>query len=156
MASVLLIVATAAAALVSQSQSDAKVDPIIGQALPDLATPSDWQGRLQAEVRDPSWASRSEAVLRDRYRMIAHVDGHRNPLRIRCGRSICEVAGTIDAALSEDHNGPLNQTMQALQAGSLVEGLKSQGLNFETALFLNTQSNPPQPAFFSYYTRLAP
>lgn len=148
-----------AASLTSQSPLPSSTDPIIGQALPDGPTAAEWQALLAEEDRDPNWAPRAEQALRDRYEKIAYVGGPDNPLRVRCAKSICEVAGTInpprsEAPVSDGEKSSTGQAMRDLQAKELWDDLQLVGLKSESTLFTATNTKPRRTAFFAYFTRL--
>jgi len=51
---------------------------------------------VRQEHRDPLWASRAEAAIKDRITSVADV-GRNAPLDVRCGTSICEATGVAAA-----------------------------------------------------------
>lgn len=159
MTSVVFALAAGAAALISQSDAHHEIDPIIGKALPDWPTAAEWQALLAEEDRDPDWAPRAEQALRDRYEKIAHVGGPDKPLRVRCAKSICEVAGTInppqsEVPVSDGEKSATGQAMRDLQKKALWDDLQLLGLKSEGTLFMAANTKPRHTAFFAYFTRL--
>ncbi len=158
MINVALGLAAGAAALISQPSIPISNEPIIGRPLPDSPTAAEWQALLAEEDRDPDWAPRAEQALRDRYEKIAYVGGPDNPLRVRCAKSICEVAGTInapqsEAPVSDREKTPTDQAMRDLQNKALWDDLQWLGLKSESSLFMATNTKPRRTAFFAYFTR---
>lgn len=54
--------------------------------------PDQLYASVRSETRDPAWAARSEAVLRETLRRVEGVGGEAR-LEMRCGTTLCEVNG---------------------------------------------------------------
>lgn len=132
-------------------------DPIVGPIPPTENGPDRLYARLRAEGRDTSWAARTERELRDHISGIQFIGGPSNALRVTCGRSLCEVAGTIGAPLSKDDEtslqSPLNRTMQKLQGKQIHDFALRLGLEDVSASFLATSGKRAAPTFLIYFQR---
>lgn len=152
-----LTVITAAAAVAFLAQQPAvlnETDPLFG-VIPSTANgPDQLHARLRTEQRDEKWASAAERLLRARYSRIQFIGGSNNILRVTCGSSICEVAGTINAPTSKDDEDnlrtPLNRTMRALQDKTLFDELSKSGLKMQSGTFVESTEKPPRPMFLTY------
>jgi DNA-binding CsgD family transcriptional regulator len=157
---VLLVVAAAgAAALMTQDSppTTSSDDPLIGTPLvhaPDLVTLHE---RVRSETRDKAWAPRLEPLIRARVMQIPLVGKNGNVLRVTCGRSLCEIAGTLiapeDKAEQEDQKSQFNLTVKDLQVPPLPDDLAKLGLKLETAAFTSGKGKPDKLAFLLYYSR---
>jgi DNA-binding CsgD family transcriptional regulator len=98
----LFFVAAAGAAALMSHQPAAKIpaDPLIGDLLkPEPKEPdaADLHAKVRAEQRGP-WAIRTEQQLKARLMALPLVGKNGNVLRVTCGSTICEVAGTLPAS----------------------------------------------------------
>jgi DNA-binding CsgD family transcriptional regulator len=134
-----------------------EIDPLIGAIPSSESAPDRLHARLREEQRDEMWASRVEQAMRDLYSRIPHVGGPHNVLRVTCGATFCEVAGTIDAPFRKGHEydskDPLNIAMRDLQGAELRDALGRLGLKQESAMFAGSVDKPPRSTFLEYYSR---
>jgi DNA-binding CsgD family transcriptional regulator len=152
-------VAGAAALMTQASPTTTNVDdPLIGAPLVDGPNVGVLHERVRAEVRDRAWAERKEAAIRGRVSQIPLVGKSGNVLRVTCGSSLCEIAGTLlspkDKAEQDDQNSQVNRTVKALQVPPLPDDLAKLGLKFETGLFTSGKGKPDKLAFLLYYSRI--
>lgn len=156
MIAVLAAAAAAGAALMNQAPTaSSRVDPLIG-AIPSSADdPARVYARIRAEERDAAWAPRTEDALRADYATIARVGAPIESLRIMCARTLCEVAGIIDAPPrptdEQDLKSPVNRTMQALQGKALHDELAEIGLQNLSGYFGG--GKPGKMVFLQYWSR---
>ncbi|GAA3901902.1 hypothetical protein GCM10022276_20800 [Sphingomonas limnosediminicola] len=132
-------------------------DPLIGTPLvngPDLATLHE---RVRSEARDQTWAGPLESAIRARVMQIPLVGKDGNVLRVTCGSSLCEIAGTLigpkDKAELDDQNSQINRTVKDLQVPPLPDDLAKLGLKMEAATFTSGKGKPDKLAFLLYYSR---
>lgn len=131
-AAVVTILSAPASLAPSQTAPSRPADPLFDTAVgPSTSTPQALREQLDAEARDPVWAPKMEAALAAGYRTI---NGLAPGLRIRCARTLCEVAGQSSTGSA----ATLSRTMQALQGKKLittlsVAGLQSPGQSFGEA-----------------------
>ncbi|MBI0476877.1 hypothetical protein D9601_16110 [Sphingomonas sp. MA1305] len=121
-------------------------DDIAATLPPDGISPAQLHARFRAEPRDPAWASRSEAGLRNALAEIPQIGGG-NALTVQCASSLCEVSGDYAANL------PLadaNAVMQALQGETLSRRATALGLDNPTSSFGSAHG---RPTFFLVYRR---
>jgi DNA-binding CsgD family transcriptional regulator len=158
-AMIALFVAAGAAALMTQSSptTPSADDPLIGGPLmtgPDVVT---LHKRVRSETRDQAWAERLETSIRARVMEIPLIGKNGNVLRVTCGNSLCEIAGSLisptDKAELDDQNSRYNQTVKELQVAPLPDDLAKLGLKFETGFFTAGKGKPDRSAFLIYYSR---
>lgn len=151
--------AAGAAAIMTQTSPTitSADDPLIGVPLvngPDLAT---MHRRVRSETRDGAWADRLERAIHARVMQIPLVGKNGNVLRVTCGKSLCEIAGTlispIDKAELEDQKSQFNRTVNDLQGAPLPNDLAKLGLRMEAAGFTAGKGKPDKLAFMLYYLR---
>lgn len=159
MIALFLLAAAGAAALMTQASptGSTDIDPLIGSPLvhtPDLAT---FHEKVRAEARDERWAGGMENRIRARVMQIPLVGKGGNVLRVTCGQSLCEIAGTLvspkDKAEIEDQKSQFNLTTRALQVPPLPDDLAKLGLKFEGANFTSGKAQPDSMIFLLYYSR---
>lgn len=109
-------------------------DPIAAGLLPPDRedSPHRMYARLRAEVRDARWAAQTERALRQEFAALPHVGTPGNPLRSRCGVTICEVSGTLQKGLQMSE---ANAAMEALQGQQMHTALGRHGLQQASAMF---------------------
>lgn len=131
-------------------------DPLIDAPLvngPDLAT---LHQRVRSEARDRAWADRLEMAIRARVMQIPLVGKNGNVLRVTCGNSLCEIAGTLipkDKAEFDDQNSQISRTVKDLQVPPLPDDLAKLGIRMEAATFTSGKGKPDKLAFMLYYLR---
>lgn len=154
-----VVAAVGAAALMTQAPQNATSieDPLASAPLMDGPSIAALHGRVRSESRDDPWADRLETAITARVSQIPLVGKDNNALRVTCGRSICEVAGTLieptDKAELDDPRSQFSQTVKALQVSPLPDDLAQMGLKFEAAAFTSGKGKPEKAAFFLYYLR---
>jgi DNA-binding CsgD family transcriptional regulator len=156
MIAVLVAAAAAGAVLMNQAPTASTgVDPLIGTIPSSADDPARVYARIRTENRDPAWAPRTEDALRADYATIAHVGAPIESLRVTCARTLCEVAGIIDAPPSppdvQDLKSPVNRTMQALQGKALHNELVKIGLENLSGYFGG--GKPGKMVFLQYWSR---
>lgn len=154
-----LVAAAGAAALMTQVSPTATTitDPLIGSPLvngPNLTTLHE---RVRSEGRDQVWAERLEPAIRARVIQIPLVGKDGNVLRVICGSSLCEIAGTLigpkNKAELDDPKSQWNRTVKDLQVPPLPNDLAKLGLKSEAAAFMSGKGKPDKLAFLLYYSR---
>ncbi len=121
-------------------------DPVAAMLATDDVSPTQLHARFRAEPRDPAWAARNEAGLRNALADIPQIGGG-NALAVQCASSLCEVSGDYAANL------PLadaNAVMQALQGEVLSHRATALGLDNPTSSFGSAHG---RPTFFLVYRR---
>lgn len=154
----LFLVATAgAAALMSQAQpSTNEVDPLVGQPLERFPQPADLHARVRTEQRDPAWAPKMENAIQARLMSMPLVGKDGNALRVTCGATLCEIAGTLltpSKAEQADQNSQFNRTVNALQVPPLTDDLMHLGLKVESGTFTSAKGKPDRAVYLLYYSR---
>ena len=80
-----------------------------------------------------------------------------NVLRVTCGSSLCEIAGTLlnppDKAKLEDQKSQFNRTVKDLQVPPFPDDLAKLGLKMETGFWTSGKGKPDRLAFLLYYSR---
>ncbi|UVO49419.1 hypothetical protein M0208_02410 [Sphingomonas sp. SUN019] len=130
--------------IATADEGDAVVDAMLP---PTSDSPRALHDRLRAEPRDAEWASRTEGKIKDAYVSIPYVGTSADPLRIRCGTSVCEVAGTLPERLSMANS---NVAMDALQGKQLNDRFTGNGLDVKSMLF---GSGSGKQTFVTYLAR---
>jgi DNA-binding CsgD family transcriptional regulator len=158
MLALLLIVATGAATLMSQPTSTNEFDPLVGAPLERFSQPADLHSKIRAEKRDSFWADRTEAAIRSRVLQIPVIGKDGNALRVTCGATLCEIAGTLigpDRPIKEyDPNLPINRAQADLQDKPLNDDLGKLGLKNEGGSFMSGRGKPDRGVFLLYYSRI--
>jgi len=100
----LFVVAAAGAAALMNPQPVAQppADPLIGALLqPESKNPdaADFYAKVRSEQRGP-WAIRTELQIKARLMALPLVGKDGNVLRVTCGSTICEIAGTLPGRLA--------------------------------------------------------
>jgi hypothetical protein len=158
MIAVLLVTAAGAAALLSQSSpSNNQIDPLVGKPLERLSQPADLHAKVRSELPDRSWAEPTEAAISERLIRIPLVGKNGNVLRVTCGVTLCEIAGTLIGGglppKEYDPNLPINRAVADLQDKSLNDDLAKLGLKNESGTFVSAEGKPSREVFFLYYSR---
>ena len=155
----LVAIVVGASALISDVPPSASkdIDPLIGQALPKFADPSDLHTKVRSEKRDTEWATPMEAAIRARVSKIPLIGTNGNELRVLCGSTLCEISGSLIAPASkaemEDQNSQYNRTIKDLQVPPLPDDLGQMGLKHESGLFTGALGKPDRSVFMLYYSR---
>ena len=122
--------------------------------------PTDLHAKVHAETPDRSWAEPAEATIRARLMEIPLIGRDGNVLRITCGVTLCEVAGTLvgegQPSTGHDPKFRLNRAVADLQDESLNDDLARLGLKNESSSFVSGEGKPGGLAFFLYYSREEP
>jgi hypothetical protein len=87
-------------------------------------------GLVRTEKRDPAWADRAEASLRERYGPLSSA-GKLQGLRITCAATVCEVAALIRGKPRKDHD----ETVEKLQSPPLTNDISSVGVKQQGGIF---------------------
>jgi DNA-binding CsgD family transcriptional regulator len=155
------VAAAGAAALMSQEVSPTAAnvtDPLIGTPLSNPPNLVALHEKVRSEARDQDWADRMESAIRARIFQIPLVGKNGNVVRITCGSSLCEVAGTLvspeDKAEFDDQRSQFNRTVKALQVPPLTDDLAKLGLKMDAATFTSGRGKPDKLAFLLYYSRI--
>jgi len=154
-----LVAAAGAAALMSQAQPrDNAVDPLIGAPIVTAPDPAALHAKVRSEPRDPVWAPRMEAAIRERVMQIPVLGKNGNILRVTCASSLCEIAGTMTWPSSRpklyDPKLPQNEAQSALQDAPFRNDLAKLGLKEEAGTFISGKA-PDTSAFLLYWSRVA-
>lgn len=159
MIGVFVVAAAGAAALMTQASptTASADDPLIGAPLVNGPNILILHERVRSEARDQAWADRLEAAIRARVMQIPLVGTHSNALRVTCGSSLCEIAGTLispkDQAEIDNQKSQFNRTVKDLQVPPLPDDLAKLGLKMEAATFTSRKGKPDKLAFLLYYSR---
>jgi DNA-binding CsgD family transcriptional regulator len=180
----LLVVAIAGGALLiaEASRSTAAVDPLY-RGLAAEQAPSEliaamktqhWSDKLAAgegsrailrslyakvrsEPRDPQWAAQHEQALRALFTAIPRIDAKGSGLRVKCAKTVCEVAGTFDSSFartSSARDAELDRrTMTLLNPRALAGATDRLHLQSSLATIGTTSEQPARKAFLFYYMR---
>ena len=164
----LFVVAAAgvAALMTHQPAAEAPADPLVGallQPVPQDGSVADLYAKVRSEQRGP-WATRTEQQIKARLMSLPLVGKGGNVLRVTCGSTICEIAGTLPARLagfSPAKYGPVTPppppvagTTGYLEKLGFRDGYFAKlGLRGEAYNFLRSQG-PTKPFVFAlYYSR---
>ena len=153
----LVTVLTAAGLALQRAPSPSNdFEPLIGGPLQRFTDPADLHARIRTEKRDPNWAPRMEEAVRARVVQIPLVGKGGNVLRVTCGRTLCEIAGTLivpSKQEAEDQNSQFSRTIKDLQVPPLPDDLAKLGLKSESGSFLGAKGKPDRNVFLLYYSR---
>lgn len=115
-------------------------------------TPQQLRDRLRAEPRDDSWATRTEAGIRERYRGTPAAARSFESLSVTCGATLCEVIGwTRSGATSDD----VRMVVDEVQSGELNTSIEQLGLTVSSSSFTSASNDPDGMAFVAYLERAA-
>jgi DNA-binding CsgD family transcriptional regulator len=157
MIALFVIAAAGAAALMTQQPVGNDIDPLIGAPMHRSTDPADLHAKVRTEKRDPVWALRMENAIRARVSQIPLIGKDGNVLRVICGSTLCEIAGTVidpeSKAEQEDQNSQFSRTVKALQVPPLPDDLAKLGLNSESGSFTGGKGTPDRLVFLLYYSR---
>jgi DNA-binding CsgD family transcriptional regulator len=124
--------------------------------------PQQLHAALLAETRDPKWAPRMEAVIRDAYDRIAFVGTAAEPIEVRCAATLCEVAGRFDIPpeprLKVGPNGEvppskIGKAMSEMQDGRLNKALEPHGLEVGLMSFGQSPDDKERSTFLGFWRR---
>ena len=113
-----------------------------GSAASDPRTLND---RFLSEARDESWAPATEVALDTRIAPIPHV----GPIKVKCAATLCQVAGWIGPADSNETNA----AMQALQGDGLRGDVLKLGLVDGSKWFAGDKADPQRTSFVIFWQR---
>jgi DNA-binding CsgD family transcriptional regulator len=152
------VVTAGAAALLSQDPlSSGQVDPLVGRPIERFSQPADLHSKVRTERSDPSWADPAEEAIRARLMRIPLVGKGGNDLRVTCGVTLCEIAGTLigEGKPIKDYDPklPFDRAILDLQDKPLHDDLASLGLKNESNTFVSGEGKPSRLVFFLYYSR---
>jgi DNA-binding CsgD family transcriptional regulator len=155
-----LVAAAGAAALMSQQAPVSNdVDPLIGRPIENFPQPAELHAKLRAEAVDPAWAPKMENAIQARLMSMPLVGKDGNALRVTCGTTLCEIAGTLISPETKeqrpDPNSQLSRTVQDLQVPPLTDDLIHLGLKNEGASFTSGEGKPDRLIFLLYFARAA-
>ena len=155
-----LLAAAGAAALVFQQPATTnEVDPLVAGPIERFNQPADQHAKVRAEKRDAEWADKTEAAIRARLTRIPLIGENGNALRVTCGATLCEIAGTLigegQPIKKYDPNLPINRAQSDLQDKPLNDDLAKLGLKNEGGSFVSGQGKPSRMVFFLYFSRAA-
>lgn len=154
----ILVAAALATAMVGEpSDAGGQADPLLGGPVQRFSQPADQYQKVRAEKRDSTWAPRMEASLRSRLLKITPIGQDGNALRVTCGSTLCELAGTFmtpdQGNQADDPNLPVNRAVADLQGEPLRDDLSKLGLKDEGGSFLQGKGKPDRLVFLLYYSR---
>jgi DNA-binding CsgD family transcriptional regulator len=153
----LLVLAAGAIALMSAPPTvESAIDPLIGAPLQRGPQPAELHAKVRAELRDP-WAVRTEQQIEGRLMSLPLVGKDGNVLRITCGSTICEIAGTLIAPSKAEQQDPKSQfsrIVNDLQVPPLTDDLEKLGLRNENGNFIRGEGKPERLVFLLYYSRV--
>ena len=113
-----------------------------GSAASDPRTLND---RFLSEARDESWAPATEVALDTRIAPIPHV----GPIKVKCAATLCQVAGWIGPADSDE----INAAMQVLQGDRLRDDVLKLGLVDGSKWFASDKADPQRTSFVIFWQR---
>jgi DNA-binding CsgD family transcriptional regulator len=154
----LVAAAGAAALLTHQPAAKPPADPLVGALLkpvPEDRSVADLYTKVRSGPRGP-WATRTEQQIKTRLMSLPLVGKNGNVLRVTCGSSLCEIAGTVivpqNKAETHDQRSQFNRTARALQIG-IPDALAKLRLNPDAANFTSGSGKPDKLTFLLYYSR---
>ena len=112
--------------------------------------------KVHSESRDASWAPETENAIRRVFTSIPHVGEEGAELRVLCGSTLCEIAGTVEtpatsgAAVLDDFN---RSTMSRLNPKALEPKTDRLRLKSLWAGIGQMSENPPRLSYIFYYSR---
>ena len=110
---------------------------------PDLA---DLHAQASRGGRDDDWSPRTEVLLAQRYRAIAHFARDVPTVAFRCSTDVCEVAGIMRPDINGDDLTEMMIQLQAIGNPTPLPGLEHVVHSFSTA-------DDRAPAFIAYWRR---
>jgi DNA-binding CsgD family transcriptional regulator len=116
--------------------------------------------KVHSEPRDAAWASMTENSLRKTLVSIPRVGVQGTELRVLCGSTLCEIAGTVDTPLETSGAAARDEfnrtTMSRLNPHALEP--ETDKLRLETMVGgIGTMSqDPPRLSYVFYYSRAQP
>jgi DNA-binding CsgD family transcriptional regulator len=143
-----ILSAAGAAALMShQPATEIPADPLVGpllQPVPEDRSVADLYASVRSQPRGP-WAIQTEQQIKARLMSLPFVGKDGNILRVTCGGSLCEIAGTVVIAQN-------SRTARALDI-QIPDALAKLGLNADGANFTSGKSKPDKLVFLLYFSR---
>jgi DNA-binding CsgD family transcriptional regulator len=153
MISLLLAAAGVATLMGPSNPSPAQVDPLLGKPVEKFTDPAELHAKIRSEDRDEAWASRTENAVRPRLLQLPLVGKEGNELRLICGSTICEFAGSLAGKATDDPKAPLNRAVADLQDKPLDDDLAKLGLKRLSGSFMGVEGKPDRSVFMLYYSR---
>jgi DNA-binding CsgD family transcriptional regulator len=159
----LFVVAAAGAAALMGHQPAAKppADPLVGELLqpePENHDAADLYAKVRSEPHGP-WAVRTEQQIRARLMALPLFGKGGNVLRVTCGNTLCEIAGTLPASSAgfgrTTRNGlPVPPPTDYLEKlGFRNKDIEKLGLKTWGLQFLHGQGRTKPFVFLLYYSR---
>jgi DNA-binding CsgD family transcriptional regulator len=112
--------------------------------------------KVHSEPRDQAWASGTESALRAALTSIPNIGVPGTELRIACGSTLCEVAGSANVPL-ETQKREINEfnraTMSRLNPKALEPETDKLGLEISLGGIGTISENPPRLSYVFYYLR---
>ena len=153
--------AGAAALMTQQPAAESPNDPLVGsllQAQQEDSHPADLYAKVRSEQRGP-WAIQTEQQIKARLMSVPLVGKGGNVLRVTCGSTICEIAGTLPgrlAGFTPAKSGPPvpPPTTGYLEKLGFTNGdLAKLGLKGNPYNFIRWQGQTKPFVFLVYYSR---
>lgn len=112
--------------------------------------PGQLRARLQAEPRDDSWATRTEAAVRERYGRRPAAARSLDTLSVACGATLCEVIGWTRSGVTEED---ISAVVNEVQSGELNASVEQLGLTISSSSFTSASGDSDGMAFVAYLER---
>lgn len=113
--------------------------------------------KTHSEPRDAAWASARENALRKALVSIPRIGVQRNELRIICGSTLCEVAGTVDTPVEKGSAAARDEfnraTMSRLNPHALEPETDRLQLKIVVGGIGAMSQDPPRISYLFYYSR---
>jgi hypothetical protein len=113
--------------------------------------------KANSEPRDAAWASATENALRKALISIPRIGVQGNELRVICGSTLCEIAGTVDTPLESSAAGAREEfnrtTMSRLNPHALEPDTDKLRLKIMVGGIAAMSQDPPRLSYLLYYSR---
>lgn len=154
-----ILSAAGAAALMShQPAAELPADPLVGSLLkpvPEDRSVADLYTQVRSEQPGP-WGLQTEQQIKAQLMSLPLVGKEGNILRVTCGSSLCEIAGTVilppNKGEIHDQRSQFNRTARALQI-RIPDALVKLRLNPDAANFTSGKGKSDKLTFLLYYSR---
>ncbi|HET6943135.1 MAG TPA: helix-turn-helix transcriptional regulator [Sphingomicrobium sp.] len=144
----------------SEMFKDARTEEAVRNVLMGEGSASLFRRRyaqVRSEVRDPDWASATEAGLKAAFSTVPHVGVNGTELRTKCAATLCEVIGTIDTSFGKDEAAIIEEVNRSTAPRLNPHAMQTlfAKLKLKTAGWVqsSTKEQPPRPMFLAYFTR---
>lgn len=135
-------------AVIAPQAKNGEAVSLIGTTFGSTASdPHALNDRFLSETRDESWASATEVALDTRIASIPHV----GPIKVKCAATLCQVAGWIGPADSDE----INAAMQVLQGDRLRDDVLKLGLGDGSMWFASDKADRQRTSFVAFWQRKA-